>query len=56
MAASDPEISLLYRLFCLHHWGLADLKALYEGRDGWQVLIRAFAAHEAERRAAGFLF
>lgn len=42
---------LLYYLFHVHHWGLADLRGLYDGRDGWQELVREFSAYEAEKRA-----
>lgn len=56
MAADDPDLSLLYVLFCVHHWPLSELRALYEGRDGWQALIRTFAAHELDRRKAGYRF
>nr|WP_325212345.1 hypothetical protein [uncultured Oscillibacter sp.] len=47
-------MSLLYYLFAAKNWGLQDLKVLYEGRDGWTAVIRAFAAHQAERRSEGF--
>lgn len=30
---SDEELGLLYYLFSAHHWGLADLRALWEGGD-----------------------
>jgi len=30
------------------NWGLSDLKALYEARDGWQEIIRAFFAYEIQ--------
>lgn len=43
-------MSLLYYLFHAHHWGLRDLRGLQEGGDGWQELIREFAAYEVERR------
>lgn len=45
---------LLYWLFSVHHWGLADLRALYEDHKGWQEIIGAFAAYGAERRRDGF--
>lgn len=44
---------MLYYLFAAKSWGLHDLKALYEGRDGWTEVIRAFAAFHAERRSQG---
>jgi len=44
----------LYYLFAAKNWGLSDLKALYEGRDGWTEVIRAFAAEAAQRRRDGF--
>lgn len=28
-----------------------DLRGLYDGRDGWQEIIREFSAWEAEKRA-----
>ena len=53
-AADDPGLSLLYYLFAAKGWGLRDLKALYEARDGWTEVIRVFAAYQAERRSDGF--
>ncbi len=53
-AADDPGLSLLYYLFAAKGWGLRDLRAFYEGRDGWMDIIRAFAAHQVERRGEGF--
>lgn len=47
-------MSLLYYLFAAKGWGLRDLKALYEVRDGWTEVIRVFAAYQAERRSDGF--
>lgn len=44
---------MLYYLFAAKNWGLHDLKALYEARDGWMEVIRAFAAFHAERRSQG---
>lgn len=41
---------MLYYLFSVHHWGLRDLRSLQRGRDGWQELIREFAAIDCERR------
>lgn len=41
---------LLYYLYAAKGWGLHDLKALYEGRDGWQKIIREFAAFQEEQR------
>jgi hypothetical protein len=41
----------LYYLFAAHHWGLTDLKALWEGGAGWHDLIYALASYEAEQRA-----
>lgn len=40
---------MLYYLFAAKNWGLSDLKALYEGRDAWTEIIRAFAALHRER-------
>lgn len=40
---------MLYYLFAAKSWGLQDLKALYEGRDGWIEIIREFAALYEER-------
>lgn len=47
-------MSLLYYLFAAKGWGLRDLRALYEGRDGWVEVIQAFAAYQAERRGEGY--
>lgn len=47
----DGELNLLYYLFSAHHWGLADLRALWEGETGWYDLIHALSSFEAHRRA-----
>lgn len=41
----------MYYLFSAHHWGLADLQALWEGETGWHDLILALSSHEAGQRA-----
>jgi len=41
---------LLYHLYHVHHWGISDLRALYECKDGWQEIIMEFFAHEMETR------
>ena len=48
---SDPELGLLYYLFSSHNWGLADLRALWEGETGWHDLILALSSYEANQRA-----
>ena len=48
---SDPELGLLYYLFSAHNWGLADLRALWEGETGWHDLILALSSYEANQRA-----
>lgn len=48
---SDPELGLLYYLFFAHNWGLADLRALWEGETGWHDLILALSSYEANQRA-----
>ena len=48
---SDGELGLLYYLFSAHHWGLRDLRALWEGETGWHDLVYALASHEANERA-----
>lgn len=47
-AGDDPALGLLFYLFRVKNWGLSDLKALYESRDGWQEIIRAFLAYEIQ--------
>ena len=44
-------MGLLYYLFSAHHWGLSDLKALWEGETGWHNLIFALSSYEVEQRA-----
>lgn len=44
-------MGLLYYLFSAHHWGLHDLRALWEGETGWHDLIYALASYEANERA-----
>ncbi len=44
-------MGLLYYLFSVHHWGLADLRALWEGETGWHDLIFALSSYEVEQRA-----
>ena len=44
-------MGLLYYLFSVHHWGLADLRTLWEGETGWHDLIFALSSYEVERRA-----
>lgn len=44
-------MGLLYYLFSAHHWGLSDLKALWEGETGWHDLIFALSSYEVEQRA-----
>ena len=44
-------MGLLYYLFSVHHWGLRDLKALWEGETGWHDLIFALSSYEVEQRA-----
>lgn len=41
----------MYYLFSAHHWGLADLRALWEGETGWHDLILAMSSYEANLRA-----
>ena len=41
----------MFYLFSVHHWGLADLRALWEGETGWYDLITALSSYEAEKRA-----
>ena len=48
---SDPELGLLYYLFSAHHWGLADLRALWEGGTGWHDLVLAMSSYEVNDRA-----
>ena len=43
-------MGLLYYLFSVHHWGLADLRALWEGETGWHDLIFALSSYEVEQR------
>lgn len=38
-------------MFSAHHWGLRDLRALWEGETGWHDLIYALASYEANERA-----
>lgn len=42
---------MLYYLFSAHNWGLADLRALWEGETGWHDLILALSSYEANQRA-----
>ena len=44
-------MGLLYYLFSVHHWGLRDLKALWDGETGWHDLIFALSSYEVEQRA-----
>ncbi len=44
-------MGLLYYLFSVHHWGLADLRTLWEGETGWHDLIFALSSYEVEQRA-----
>ena len=44
-------MGLLYYLFSVHHWGLSDLRALWEGETGWHDLIFALSSYEVEQRA-----
>ena len=37
----------MYYLFSAHHWGLTDLRALWEGDTGWHDLILALSSYEA---------
>ena len=43
-------MGLLYYLFSVHHWGLADLRTLWEGETGWHDLIFALSSSEVEER------
>lgn len=43
-------MGLLYYLFSVHHWGLADLRALWEGETGWHDLIFALSSYEVKQR------
>ena len=43
-------MGLLYYLFSVHHWGLADLRTLWEGETGWHDLIFALSSYEVEQR------
>lgn len=40
----------MYYLFSAHHWGLADLRALWEGDTGWHDLILAMSSYEVNLR------
>lgn len=40
----------MYYLFSAHHWGLTDLRALWEGDTGWHDLILALSSYEANQR------
>lgn len=40
----------MYYLFSAHHWGLTDLRALWEGDSGWHDLILAMSSYEANLR------
>ena len=42
---------MLYYLFSAHNWGLADLRALWEGETGWPDLILALSSLEPNQRA-----
>lgn len=44
-------MGLMYYLFSVHHWGLKDLKALWEGETGWHDLIFALSSYEVKKRA-----
>lgn len=46
-------MGLLYYLFSVHHWGLADLRALWEGETGWHDLIYALSSYEVKQRTEG---
>lgn len=46
-------MGLLYYLFSVHHWGLADLRALWEGETGWHDLIYALSSFEVKQRTEG---
>lgn len=46
-------MGLLYYLFSVHHWGLADLRALWEGETGWHDLIFALSSYEVKQRTEG---
>lgn len=41
----------MYYLFSVHHWGLNDLRALWEGETGWHDLIFALSSYEVKKRA-----
>ena len=41
---------MLYYLFSAHNWGLADLRALWEGETGWHDLILALSSYEVNLR------
>ena len=43
-------MGLLYYLFSVHHWGLSDLRALWEGETGWHDLIFALSSYEVKQR------
>ncbi len=47
---NDQELGLLYYLFSAHHWGLHDLRSLWEGDTGWHDLILAMSSYEANQR------
>lgn len=40
----------MYYLFSVHHWGLNDLRALWEGETGWHDLIFALSSYEVEQK------
>lgn len=40
----------MYYLFSAHHWGLTDLRALWEGDTGWHDLILALSSYEANQK------
>ena len=49
-------MGLLYYLFSVHHWGLSDLRALWEGETGWHDLIFALSSYEVEQRVKDLRF
>lgn len=44
---------MLYYLFSAHNWGLAVLRALWEGETGWHDLILALSSYEANQWSGG---
>ena len=45
------QLGLMYYLFSAHHWGLTDLRALWEGNTGWHDLILALSSYEANQKS-----